>query len=205
MARIKNPRPCIFFCMLSRSMQHASYALTSNNSANHREWQNHCAHEYARNCNCKPAVRQWIRKLRPKTPTQFQPARYQIMTRANETICKMLNIDSDTLNHSAELLKAMAHPERLRLLRALCDGEQCVCHLTAVLGQRQPYVSQQLAYLRDAGILTDRKVGLRVYYRLTDYRVVALLKALEVYDPAPAQAEHCACPQCLEKAKEISC
>lgn len=56
----------------------------------------------------------------------------------------------DVFLGSADLLKAIAHPERLRLLAALRDGNQCVCHLTALLEKRQPYVSQQLAYLREA-------------------------------------------------------
>jgi DNA-binding transcriptional ArsR family regulator len=84
----------------------------------------------------------------------------------------------DSYHQSAELLKAIAHPERLRLLIALREGEQCVCHLTALLGQRQPYVSQQLGYLREAGLTSDRKEGLRVYYRIQDPRVFQLLDAV---------------------------
>ncbi len=81
----------------------------------------------------------------------------------------------DPYQQSAELLKAMAHPERLRLLVALRDGEECVCHLMTLLGQRQPYVSQQLGYLREVGLISDRKEGLRVYYRIQDSRVFQLL------------------------------
>ena len=117
-----------------------------------------------------------------------------------ETICKMLNIKTNRLEQSAELLKALAHPERLRLLGVLRAGEQCVCHLTAVSGQRQPYVSQQLAYLRDAGILADRKAGLRVYYRIADTRVLPLLDALNVHGEN-ALAQACDCPRCQEKIK----
>jgi DNA-binding transcriptional ArsR family regulator len=67
----------------------------------------------------------------------------------------------DAFRQSAALLKVMAHPERLRLLAALREGEACVCHLTARLGQRQPYVSQQRSYWRDAGLSRDRQEGLR--------------------------------------------
>ncbi len=81
----------------------------------------------------------------------------------------------DAYQQSAELLKAIAHPERLRLLVALREGEECVCHLTALLGQRQPYVSQQLAYLREIGLISDHKDGARVYYRIQDPRVFQLL------------------------------
>jgi ArsR family transcriptional regulator len=117
----------------------------------------------------------------------------------------MLNIDAGSLEQTAEWLKAMAHPERLRLLGVLRAGEQCVCHLTAVLGQRQPYVSQQLAYLRDAGILADRKAGLRVYYHIADVRVLPLLDALDVHDENEL-ARACDCPRCQEKTeKEALC
>ncbi len=77
----------------------------------------------------------------------------------------------DQYQKSADLLKAIGHPERLRILVALREGEECVCHLTALLGQRQPYISQQLGYLREAGLISDHKDGLRVYYRVQDSRV----------------------------------
>lgn len=127
--------------------------------------------------------------------TEAEHAGYHILTAATETICKMLNIKIKRLEQSAELLKALAHPERLRLLGVLRAGEQCVCHLTAVSGQRQPYVSQQLAYLRDAGILADRKEGLRVYYRIADTRVLPLLDALDIHGEN-ALARTCDCPRC---------
>jgi DNA-binding transcriptional ArsR family regulator len=103
---------------------------------------------------------------------------------------------------SAQLLRAIAHPARLRLLCALRDGEECVCHLTTLLRQRQAYVSQQLMFLRQAGLIEDRKDGLRVYYRIKDARV------FDVVDAANAIAgvrnvmteaqvlEACPCPKC---------
>ena len=111
----------------------------------------------------------------------------------------------DIFEQSAELLKAIAHPERLRLLAALRDGEECVCHLTALLGQRQPYVSQQLAYLRDAGLIGDRKDGLRVYYMIREPRVFQVLDAVARLNGntgglhARTQKRtltRCACPRC---------
>ena len=52
-------------------------------------------------------------------------------------------------------LKLLAHPERLRILDAVRRGRECVCHLEVLLGKPQPYVSQQLRLLRDAGIIAD--------------------------------------------------
>lgn len=114
----------------------------------------------------------------------------------------------DSYSQSAELLKAIAHPERLRLLMALRDGEECVCHLTALLGQRQPYVSQQLAYLREAGLISDHKEGLRVYYQIQEPRVFELLDMVgamigkkdglrEAHAHQRALAA-CPCPRCAQ-------
>jgi len=104
------------------------------------------------------------------------------------------------------LLKAIAHPERVRLLLALRAGPECVCHLTAILKQRQPYVSQQMAYLREAGLVGDYKDGTRVYYHIRDPRVFALLATVgamaganEIVAPSPASRDtvkDCPCPRC---------
>ena len=80
----------------------------------------------------------------------------------------------DPYRVQADLIKAMAHPTRLHLLDILAQGEACVCHLTTILGQRQPYVSQHLMVLREAGLVTDRKDGVMVYYRLADGRLPAI-------------------------------
>src|SRR3989304_8605298 len=77
---------------------------------------------------------------------------------------------------TADLLKAIAHPTRLRILEALAEGgEACVCHLESVLGQRQATISQQLARLRRDGLVTDRRQGLNVFYTLVDAGLLALV------------------------------
>ncbi len=105
-------------------------------------------------------------------------------------------------DQQATAFRALAHPARLRILDLLAQGEACVCHLTAVLGQRQPYVSQQLMVLRAAGLVTDRKDGLMVYYRLRDDGVRDLLAAgravlgLPAPPPMARPAPGCTCPAC---------
>ena len=108
----------------------------------------------------------------------------------------------------AQLFQALSHPVRLRILDILARQEACVCHLTEILGQRQPYVSQQLASLREAGLVTDRRDGTLIYYRLADELVATLLdqgravvKGLEgaslVFAPVPEEAlANCPCPRC---------
>lgn len=105
----------------------------------------------------------------------------------------------------SQLLRALAHPARLRLLNALRNGEECVCHLTVLLHQRQAYVSQQLMFLRQAGLIADRKDGLRVYYGIANPRVFALLDAVNTLTGAkniPTERQTlatCPCPKCLAK------
>ncbi|MCD6303025.1 MAG: helix-turn-helix transcriptional regulator [Anaerolineae bacterium] len=108
----------------------------------------------------------------------------------------------------AKLFRALAHPARLWILDILACQEACVCHLTAVLGQRQPYVSQQLAILREAGLVTDRRDGTLVYYRLADKELADLLeraKALArelsdgelIFPPvSKGPVANCPCPRC---------
>jgi ArsR family transcriptional regulator len=108
----------------------------------------------------------------------------------------------NTYRSQTQLLKALAHPARLGLLNALRGQEECVCHLTALLRKRQAYVSQQLMYLRNAGLIADRKEGLRVYYHIQEPRVLALLDQVNAL-AGTAEGAHthttlpaCTCPKC---------
>ncbi|MBN1890740.1 MAG: winged helix-turn-helix transcriptional regulator [Thermoflexales bacterium] len=114
----------------------------------------------------------------------------------------------DAYDSQAGLLKALAHPVRLQILDLLRDGEQCVCHMEAVLGQRQSYISQHLMLLRKMELVTDRKDGLRVYYSVRDPSVYAVLdvarnlisrqaqKQGRSLSFALPQAKGCTCPKC---------
>ncbi|MHB1296141.1 MAG: ArsR/SmtB family transcription factor [Anaerolineae bacterium] len=113
----------------------------------------------------------------------------------------------DPYKLQSDMLKALAHPARLRILDILARQEACVCHLTAALELRQPYISQQLMSLREAGLVIDRKDGLMVYYRLADPGVAdalaatrELLRATGVvvtFPPVPeGPVAGCPCPYC---------
>ncbi|WP_055552836.1 ArsR/SmtB family transcription factor [Streptomyces kanamyceticus] len=69
---------------------------------------------------------------------------------------------------AAELLSLLGDRTRLVLLRRLADGEADVSTLTEVCGAARPAVSQHLARLRLAGLVTTRKEGRRVVYALGD-------------------------------------
>lgn len=60
----------------------------------------------------------------------------------------------------------MAHPSRLAILDALNGGEKCVCDLKDLVGSDISTVSKHLSVMRSAGLVTDEKRGLQVFYRL---------------------------------------
>ena len=67
----------------------------------------------------------------------------------------------------ASFFNALAHDTRLRCLLLLLDhGELCVCELTHAIGAAQPHMSRHLGHLRELGLVTDRRDGLWIYYRI---------------------------------------
>jgi len=72
------------------------------------------------------------------------------------------------LSTTVEVLKALAHPVRLRILVMLRGGELCVCQMTAVLDLAASTVSAHLADLKRAGLVEERKEGRWVIHRLAE-------------------------------------
>jgi ArsR family transcriptional regulator, arsenate/arsenite/antimonite-responsive transcriptional repressor len=69
----------------------------------------------------------------------------------------------------AGIFKALADETRLRMLALLLDQpELCVCHFERVLEITQSKASRHLRYLRNAGLLHDRREGVWMYYRLAE-------------------------------------
>jgi len=66
-----------------------------------------------------------------------------------------------------EVFKALADSTRLRILALLGNNEVCVCHLHDSLGLPQPTVSRHLAYLRRTGLVTVRRDGVWMHYRVS--------------------------------------
>lgn len=66
----------------------------------------------------------------------------------------------------AKVLKALAHPSRLFMVDVLSHGERCVCELTAMVGADMSTISKHLSVLKAAGIVSDDKRGMQVYYKL---------------------------------------
>jgi DNA-binding transcriptional ArsR family regulator len=106
-----------------------------------------------------------------------------------------------TAERHAQLFKALMHPVRLQILDLLRSREACVCHLEAHLEQRQAYVSQQLAILRRAGLVADRRDGPNSFYRIARPELLALLDtARAIAGDGGASATQptvsCPCPHC---------
>lgn len=87
-------------------------------------------------------------------------------------------IRESEIERSAEILKALANPARLRLVNLLVGGERTVSELCRLSGLKQSLVSQQLKNLRLNEIVERRKEVSNVYYRLKDVNVVPMLNCL---------------------------
>lgn len=66
------------------------------------------------------------------------------------------------------LMKALSDPNRVKIISMLVVRELCVCELTALLGVAQPTVSKHLRLLEDAGLVSFRKEGNWIIYRLNE-------------------------------------
>lgn len=67
-----------------------------------------------------------------------------------------------------QYFKALGDGNRLRILNLLLHGELCVCDIQFVLENTQPNVSRHLAYLKNSGLVVDRRDGYRIFYRLAE-------------------------------------
>ena len=83
----------------------------------------------------------------------------------------------EEMEEAAELLRALSHPVRLKIVDLLSEGESCVKRLEELLGIPQPSVSQHLSRLRYAGIIESERKGHLVCYRLVESRGSKILKA----------------------------
>jgi ArsR family transcriptional regulator len=75
----------------------------------------------------------------------------------------------------ADLFRALAHPARIRVLEVLAEGERSVGEMQPLVGIESSHLSQQLAVLRRAGLVTTRKAGSTVFYAIRAPELVELL------------------------------
>lgn len=97
-----------------------------------------------------------------------------------------LLIDREEAERLASMLKAIADPTRLQILRLIeraPNGEACVCDLTECLGLRQPTVSHHLKVMIEAGLLTRERRGTWAWFAVDED---GLRRVRDILDPATA-------------------
>lgn len=78
----------------------------------------------------------------------------------------------------AELFAVLSTPIRLKIISAVCNGEKNVSELLAQIDTTQPNMSQHLSMLYRSGVLSKRRDGTQMYYRLQSERVATLCRAV---------------------------
>ncbi len=76
------------------------------------------------------------------------------------------------------LMKVLANPDRMMLLCQLAQAERCVSELEGALGIAQPTLSQQLAVLREEKLVSTRREGKQIFYRIASAEAMAILQLL---------------------------
>ena len=99
---------------------------------------------------------------------------------------KTMDVDAmrEAAGTAGELLKGLSNPERLLLLCQLSQGEYCVSELEELLDIHQPTLSQQLGVLRERELVSTRREGTQVFYRVASPQALAVLRLLyQLYCP----------------------
>jgi len=88
-------------------------------------------------------------------------------------------MDQKVAEHVAEVMKAGAHPVRLQIIELLETKEMCVGDIVKAVGGKQAITSQQLNMMRDRGVLSSRRDGAKVYYRIENKNIIKLLRCID--------------------------
>ena len=92
----------------------------------------------------------------------------------------------DAARQANGLLRALANENRLLLMCQLSQGDRSVGELEALLGIRQPTLSQQLGILREEKLVTTRRAGKQIFYRVSNEDALQVLQTLyRLYCPVP--------------------
>ena len=104
-------------------------------------------------------------------------------------------VPAKLLESQAAFFKALGHPSRLLMVKALAGGELCVCELQKLVGADMSTVSKHLAVLKHAGVLEADRRGNNIYYRLAFTCLSAVLACLDkdCRLPRARNNEQCAC------------
>ena len=89
-----------------------------------------------------------------------------------------LNNQDRVFESAAQLFALLATPMRLKIISAVCEKEKNVSELLALIDTTQPKMSQHLATLHRRGVLSRRREGAQIYYKLRSERVATLCRAV---------------------------
>ncbi len=87
--------------------------------------------------------------------------------------------DEKTLEFKSRVFKVIGDSNRLKILEILRSGENCQCEIIPLIAQSQPTVSRHLKLLEEAGLLVSRKVGTKMFYKVTYERIFNIVDALD--------------------------
>lgn len=101
--------------------------------------------------------------------------RDQLEVRTQKLSSLVNGLDDEALNSEARIFKALADPNRLKIIKLLKEGELCACELTIALSSSQSTVSHHLSVLKSTGLVKERKEGKWSYFRLSEGAVIEIL------------------------------
>ncbi|MBN2368034.1 winged helix-turn-helix transcriptional regulator [Candidatus Woesearchaeota archaeon] len=84
------------------------------------------------------------------------------------------------MEEKIKLLKALADETRLKIVLHLLKGEKCACTIVPSIGKAQSTVSGHLKILEDAGILSSRRVGTNIWYRVKSEDTKEILRIIGI-------------------------
>lgn len=121
---------------------------------------------------------------------------------------KNLSTDTQTLAEASAILKALADPNRLKILNVLMQGDSCNCELNERLGLPPNLLSHHLRVLRQAGLINSRRDaidGRWIYYAIDKEAVTRWRTWLaEFFDPARMQERPLCGPEGQQMVAEPS-
>ncbi len=89
--------------------------------------------------------------------------------------CYLDEISHESLQTVTELFKALSDPTRVKILNLICEKEHAVNQIVEALSLSQSNVSHQLRVLRDKNLVTSRREGRVIYYKIADEHVIQIL------------------------------
>ena len=107
-------------------------------------------------------------------PTARAARKRPVRKKASEDIFELIG-RGESIKQASEAMQAIAHPVRLKILCLIGSAEISVLEIVDAVGTSQSNISQHLGVLRDNGILAARKEANKVFYRVSDPRVLQMI------------------------------